>query len=247
MVIVLFCLVNVIVGLRLLWLAWKSRGQEELYLALTYLLAGGFGWSLVLVSAVAAQRGDPASQESFARLGLLSTNLGCLAHAVFVSLVFRRETRWGMAVVGALALVLAGTFLHNSILQGQTFPGPQEPIQWLGTAARNGIFLWAGVEAFNYYRKLKRREKLGLGDPVVANRVWLWGAGAVATTVLATTASVGYVVAVDAAEFTRQATPIYLACVLAAGTSSWLAFLPPKRYLDWVTRRAARTAEKHHG
>ena len=44
--------------------------------------------------------------------------------------------------------------------------------------------LWTGIESLAYSSALKRRLVLGLADPVVADRVQLWGIGMLLASVM---------------------------------------------------------------
>ena len=44
---------------------------------------------------------------------------------------------------------------------------------------RGGGMLWATLECFRYSARLRKRAALGLGDPIIAHRIWLWELGAV--------------------------------------------------------------------
>ena len=37
------------------------------------------------------------------------------------------------------------------------------------------LYLWTSVESLTWWRRMHRRVALGLADPVVANRFFLWG------------------------------------------------------------------------
>ena len=103
------------------------------------------------------------------------------------------------------------------------------------------VFAWTGAESLLYYQKLRRRLALGLGDPIVANRMLLWAVAGFATVLLC---------GVIAASMLAGMAPLQSALPLCAiGTSAlvasicWtLAFFPPASYLAALLRRQAAVA-----
>ena len=47
-------------------------------------------------------------------------------------------------------------------------------------AVRFAAYAWAAGECFFYWSRLRRRARFGFGDPLVANRMLLWGLGTTA-------------------------------------------------------------------
>ena len=41
-----------------------------------------------------------------------------------------------------------------------------------------GVLLWGSYEALRWWRRMRRRVRLGIGDPLVASRFLLWAIGA---------------------------------------------------------------------
>ena len=97
----------------------------------------------------------------------------------------------------------------------------------------------AGAEALLYWRKMRRRLRLGLADPVVTNRFFLWGLGAGA-------AGVGSAVGIGA-QLATGLTPLEIPWVtlssslhgLTAAIAMWLAFLPTDGYRRFLRQQEA--------
>ncbi len=99
---------------------------------------------------------------------------------------------------------------------------------------RGGGMAWAAYECFRYSSMLRRRAALGLGDPMIAHRIWLWGLGAVAT-LMAIGLDVGSWALAGAS---LGATPMGLHAMsflgLLGAIAIAFAFFPPSFYLRWI-------------
>lgn len=228
-------LANLAVGLRLLALARRTRRLPETAFGLALVLLGGIGYPL----SIAARAGLASSPEAAGQMlavGLLIQNVGCGALYVFLWRVFRPHDVWALALValagGVLAWSVPAEFLTDRFW-GAIDGGP---FYWSGLAARAGTFAWATVEAGLYYTRMRRRLRLGLADPVVTDRFRLWtltsASALLAFGVFATARLLG----ID-----PPSSPLVMATTSAAGLLAgillWLAFLPPRAYLERVARR----------
>jgi hypothetical protein len=100
-------------------------------------------------------------------------------------------------------------------------------------------FGWVSLESLRYYLLMRKRRALGLADPVVTNRFFVWGAGeGVASLVV-----LALLVAVMTRPGIASTDPVVSWLVTLAGLVNalvwWLAFTPPKSYLRWVSGGAA--------
>ncbi len=99
-------------------------------------------------------------------------------------------------------------------------------------------FGWTAVESLAYYRKLMRRLALGLAEPEVANRFWLWGVGAAATSAICT-----LMLAPMSMGMAPLQSPLVLTLMAVAAvvcSICWcFAFFPPQAYLERVRDRYA--------
>jgi hypothetical protein len=235
-----YAILNGITGARLLWLARRTGELPEAALGISYLCGGMLGWAFLLGGGtVAAQRPELARLGHLLQdVGLFCLSGGTLAAALFSWRVFAPNSRWQAALFYLLVAVLAADYIENVFITGAIFPPVSQLWYWPGAMARLGCFVWMAVAALRYARLLRRRVPLGLADPIVANRVLLWGlAGlmALAAAVVACTASI-----LDA--WAAHGPPLFLATIgwgFVGALLGWLAFLPPKRYLDWVAGKAA--------
>ena len=237
-----FLFMGVVVGTRLLLLARRTRGAPEfcagLGLLCLTLLAHPFSAAARLPALLGTGLGDLL----FA-IGMATTATGITLIYAFTWRVFRPGQAWARALValGAIAAVIlcAGLQISTYGARGIEEVLPLARPWTIGVMLTlAGAYGWTAVEALLYHAKLRRRHALGLADPVVSNRVWLWAMSGVAATLLLMTVSWlawrGVLVLHDPAALLATA-----GAGLATGVCWYLAFLPPDAYLAWVQRRAA--------
>jgi hypothetical protein len=98
------------------------------------------------------------------------------------------------------------------------------------------------LESLYYYTLMRRRRALGLADPVVTNRFFVWGAGeGVASLVILAL----FVVVMSQPEIPVGDPLVSLFVTLAGLVNAfvwWLTFTPPTVYLRWVRSSAAEGA-----
>jgi len=232
---------SLVVGLRLIALARRTRGLPELVMGLGLFLMGGVSYPLTVLAFEAEGLGLPLRSALVA--GYMALNgLGMTAIALFTHRVFRPRSPWAAAGVvgvaagyaGAAVAQLAGPGLEELVLT------QQGPWNWsLFVAAATP--LWAGGESLHYHLKLRRRLALGLAEPAVVDRfrLWcvaMWSASAMTSLAIALE-SLG-ISTVGSAAGGLVLGPLGV----AVGGSLWLAFFPPETYLRRVRRAAQQGA-----
>jgi hypothetical protein len=237
--------VGVVVGFRLLTRGRRSGAQPELLIALGLLLAAVVGAPLAALGRAPGVALTPFGSTVFA-LGLAATQLGIGCFAAFTWLVFRRDALWAtllvLALVGALGAEWLG-IVHASasgssleVVLPRTRPWGIAIVATLAV-----VFAWSGLESWAYRRRLRRQLALGLGDPVVADRIGLWAVAGFSTVLLC-----AVIAGCMLAGLPPLRHPLPLAAIAVAALSAsacWtLAFLPPAAYLAAVRRRAAATS-----
>ena len=239
-----YVVVGLVVGVRLLRLARRTRGFPELVLGLAESLLAGVVPPMFILTQVVSEPEALIRTSSF--LGHLAYTVGCAVMILFTWRVFRPGETWARvllyAALGVLgvggALQMAHAFLAPGVA---ALRDPQTTsflvMEWVSFAG----FVWTAIEAFAYHARLRKQLALGLVDPVVVNRVLLWGVvgvgGIVAAGAPVTASLMGLSVAVHV--------PTRLVCALATVVSSvaiQLAFLPPASYLRWVRGQAPQGA-----
>jgi hypothetical protein len=234
---------GVVVGVRLLLLARRSRQLPEIVLGSGLLIVAFAGLPLAAMGRIPATVGTPLGHTVFA-VGIGFVMLGLALLYVFTWRVFRPDSRWALSfvVVAACVLAVVGFGIAYRGSQGSSLAEilPRTRGWALAIMAMVGLqFAWSAGESFLYFRSLRRRLALGLADPVVVNRFLLWGLSAAASALLcgglALCVRVGMTILTDA-------TPLNLIALTGsvASVSSFLTFFPPETYQRYLRRRVGQ-------
>jgi hypothetical protein len=237
-----FVLASLVVGVRLLLLARRTRGLPELSIGLALFLMGGCGYPLTAVARLATSLSDEARAGLFG-FSLVLAFVGITSACLFNWRVFRRHDAWATALVAGIAVTQVGFIVLQCVTPGLRAAAlHNEGVGLRLFTAMHAIPLgWAALESLRYSRLMARRSKLGLGDPVVADRMRLWAMGMFCALLINLASTTAALNGQDLAATTSGALVIAPLGLLAS-SSVWLAFLPPKAYLRWVAARAAATA-----
>jgi hypothetical protein len=133
-------------------------------------------------------------------------------------------------------LLLAGTVL--GALDGRgvySFDNPWFITQWVGYTAPG---VWMCWEALLSRLGAHRRARLGLCEPVVANRYLLLALFG-GFQFLACLADLSFAADLSSSQAVSLLSEALLgSSEIASVTVLWLAFFPPRFYANWITRRA---------
>jgi hypothetical protein len=233
-----FFIASSVVGVRLLLLWRRTREVPELLIGLGVLGIGPVGFGFITVGELCVA-GAPGLAQILIGTGLAAMSIGSGAKYVFNWRVYHRQQRGLKALVVLACLLLAACLVWEYQATGfRTLVRPG-PSYFLRLGLQVGCLLWGSAEALRYWDRMRRRVRLQLADPVVANRFLLWGFGAGA-------AGVGSAVGAFMQWWT-QLPPIELPGVmlssslhgLAAAIAMWLAFVPNAAWTRWIRARAA--------
>jgi len=232
-----YCIVALIIGIRLVLLSRRTRRLPELLVGLGVLLLAGVGYPLSVVAREVPGLSDAMRGAIGVAAGLVSV-VGVTANTGFIWVLFRKGVAWADALFAAVGLGAAGLFLAQTLLgdwvAGNLF------WSWLPLLITVS-FGWAFVECGHYHLALRRRMRLGLADATVTDRFRLYAVG---TGLAVVTNLSGWVFWYR--EIEMPTNPIGGFLLFALGTSSsacmLLAFLPPRAYLAWVSRRNPEAA-----
>ncbi|MCG8590143.1 MAG: hypothetical protein MJE66_12700 [Proteobacteria bacterium] len=235
-----FVLASWVLGPRLILLSRRTHGRPEFSIGLGLLLMAGVGYPLTAV----AELGTGLAHSTRMTLLVLSMVAGAVGQCsvtLFTRQVFRPDARWAGALMLFLLLAFpvafalqAGSPGFETLLNGRS--GPWSASQYLSTLNIG----WAGTESFLYWRRLKKRQRLGLADPIVTNRIGLWALAILSSTTISVTTTLLHLVDFGLSTGQEQVVKAIVIGPLGAVSSVglWLAFLPPFQYTDWVKRRA---------
>jgi len=225
-----FVLASMVVGVRLLLLARRTRQAPESALGAALLLGGGVGYLLMVLALDLLPR-------LLAPPALLAANLslhaGALCLAIGTAHIFRPGDPSGRAAVAAIALVLGFSYTLR-LWNAGTIPAPPL-VFWTSTIGSAAAYAWSAAEAGRYAARLRRRLRLGLVDPAVVRRIGLWAAACAAAVAIHAASAVNRFLVGQGTH------PLVLAgssaLGLAAAVCLWLAF-PARRAAAGALRDA---------
>ena len=236
-------------GVRLLVASARERRAAELWCGLFFsTVAVGMSGRIF---AVTHRFSDPDGVVLIDDVShaFLSAGLACLV--VFILCVFRPQDP-GARVVAAL-VIAAGLATGAHAIWERSTVGEQPVTVIITNATRLVPLGWAFFESYRYWRKMQRREALGLADPVVRNRfgLWtLWTAGVTIIPAVALFMRIG-VLSIYGRQGLEDGTVeailpslmavirVLLLVVLPTSIGAlWLSFFPPKSYLTRIQRGA---------
>jgi hypothetical protein len=237
-----FLVMGAVVGFRLLALAKRTRGAPEFLAGLGLVCLSVLGHPFSALGRLPAFVGTATGDVLFG-IGLATTAAGIGLVYAFTWKVFRARDAWAVGIV-ALATLMAAVECAG-LLSATSVSGSMEEVlprarPWtiaicLTLAAGFG---WTAVEGLLYHDKLRRRLAVGLADPVVADRVRLWGlSGMTAGALLIHVAWLAW----RGGMVLHDPSALIVTSVAGIATAAlwYLAFLPPQAYLRWVQNGSA--------
>jgi len=242
----LFVVVSAIVGFRMLLLWLRTGCKPELFLGCGVLGTAVFGYGVLIAASVVRGPGnnfDTTSTElALQGSGVVLHDLGVTCFVLFVLTTFRAGERWA-AVLASLLIgsLWIGDLGWESINRFHD-AGIGNAFWWM----RYGVIwtypLWAMIESYRYYVLMRRRLALGLVDPLVANRFFLWGTGSLGTLLAIWTSSIPFMLMSNPGRALAVA-PLVQMVTATFGVVTviiyYLTFFPPTAYKRWVTGAAA--------
>jgi hypothetical protein len=222
--------VSLVVGMRLLLLARRTRRYEELSLGITLFCVGGLSYAFLIVSPFVRER-SPELCHALIAAGVVTGALGTGALLFFVWQTFRPTATWAGVVFGAAACCL--TLAAAAVVLAPV--PPLEAPRALSLPIFSGCmgpallgYGWSAFESFRYHAMLRKRVAIGLAEPEIAHRFFLWGCAGSAA-MLCTAISIANRALVE-----RGVHPVALLTTsvlgLVAGVALWLTFFPPRFY-----------------
>jgi hypothetical protein len=216
------------VGIPILVKGWKTRDVPAKLMGAA-LAFDGLEWLFWALCIFTPAYGTPLG-EAFAIACRLGISAAIICILFFTRIVFRPESR--AAAVSAVILagaMVVGFFGGGSI--GDWGGWRNDHVwNWLEVSAQIVGYGWTAVESLIYYAKMKRRAAHDLADPVVTNRLLLWGLYASAYCA----SQIGYGFALALFEDLTALDKLLASFTIFGQTAVWFAFFPPQRYVSWL-------------
>jgi len=160
---------------------------------------------------------------------------------LFVLTVFRASDRWARGFAGLLLLALWGGHLGWEFSNGYRSSAPGNGFWWLRYSVIWTYPLWTMIESYRFYGLMRRRRALGLADPLVTNRFFLWGSASLGTALATWTASIPYWL-IQRPDAAVAGSPVIQVATATVGvvtvTVYALTFFAPAWYRSWVAGSA---------
>lgn len=236
-----YCLVSLVVGVRLLLLAQRTRELPELFMGLAFLSGGAIGYPIVVASTRFLES-DPALARTLFYLGMpLLSICAALLYRFWQQVYHPRETRAALVFWGVVALLAVGLGMQWATTEPGSIANesPWYHLQLYLQGGAYAINMWANGR---FQQALRRRISLGLADPIVANRVFLWAVASSAV-VLQYVYTMAVIYSTPAGEHAIGNPGIISALGLIAGVLILLAFFPPAAYRRWISPRGERVSD----
>lgn len=231
---------GLVLGIRLLRLALRTRQAPELAMGL-YCLLVTLG-TLALAHAFQGLSEESAGRPPLSAAGTFLVGAGAFALAVGIRRIFRPAARAGAPLLALLGLGLLGSWLATALPGDPVTLADVTLANALFAAGRVAIYLWGAFEAFRYASMLDRRAAIGLADPVAAHQIRLWGTAWLAVMTIAVGSMVLSVTwGPSLAEQSWLGVAVGL-LNLTAWTCTWLAFFPLALYQRRILGRSYEAA-----
>jgi hypothetical protein len=236
-------------ALRLLGQAGRTRQTPEIWAGLYFLCAAiGLPMRLYGASLLAS---DPDLAGTLNTIGHVFFAAGTVSMTIFTWRVFHPGSRVGLLFALATIATICVTSAHT-ISGGHA--SDEDSISMLATnAARLIPTYWACLESLRYWLRMRRREALGLADPVVTNRFLLWaiwtGALSALPSITLSLRLLAFVL-IDAildievteaivARIVMGLRGVFLLLAPVAAVSLSLSFFPPAYYVERIRSHAS--------
>ncbi len=232
-----FFVVSLVIGVRLLLLARRTGEIPELLIGLAVLGTGPLGYGLSML-ALAASGQSTITSATLQGSGFVAIFIGSAAQCLFVWYVFRRQAIWARPLVYTAIVLLAAAYAADILETGLMNRGYDGTWFRTGMALRLLVMVWNSSESLLYWRRLRRRLRLGLADPVVTNRFLLWGVSSAAAFLGSCLIFVFVTVTGTNPNQVPSLSLIVSLHGLVAAIAMWFAFQPPASYVRWIKGRA---------
>jgi hypothetical protein len=233
--------------------ALRGRGKPEMLLGVHLVLTMGVGSLLLTVVSVSAHADTGVSPGGLFALAITGNSVvivGLMAALWFNTHVFHTGQRVAQLLAWVCSALMWAGFAYlvwaGGLIGENQFSTTYMPF----CLAMVMTDLWVAVDALRFRVQLKKRLALGLADPIVVDRLALWGYGAVARIGLVVMTPIVNWLA-PTAEQRAIVSPWLLTLsgilILTTCVAYWLMLSPTAGYRRWVERRHAAAIPFHQG
>jgi hypothetical protein len=220
-----------IVGTRLALLASRTGERPERLLSWMFLWSGISYLLYIIPMAISIE----ALWTPFNFAGRVAYIPAPILIALFTREVFRSDARfsaWMVYATAVLMVVGVGASAMSGDWEGFSLGNPYFWVEWAGYTIP---FVWAGLEAFGQYRSSLRRQRLGLCDRMVCNRLLLWSIWGLVMVALSFVLLPMYAHFETANVFSALFDGLTGALEVFALGLIWLVFFPPRLYQKLIS------------
>ncbi len=216
----------------------RTRALPELLLGLGVLGIGPVGFGLIVLAAVAGAH-QPDAPSLLAGLSALAVGGGAAAKAIFNWKIYHPSSRAVAAIAFAAIALLVLAIVGDARSTGFAPAAWMQP-GWIlvRQGVQVGVLLWGACEALRWWLRMRRRLRIGIADPLVANRFLLWGIGA---GMAGSGSLIGMLVGLAYGQPMNELpllTLVLSICGLVAAVALWLAFAAPAWWKLWIRNQA---------
>jgi hypothetical protein len=225
-----FSLACAAVGVRLLWMARRTRHAPELAMGFAFVSSGAIGFTFAVVAdLVRRSHGDADLVGRLGQIAMIFFFLGYFGLAIGSWRIFRPREIWPRNVVVAIGAILAATAFAMLLGRDLALGSRSELWSWVGIGTGSAVFAWAGCESIRLYLSMRKRRRVGLVEMVVVDRVRLWAVGMLSAWAM-TAHGIGFRFLAHT-NLMPDGQRLVSSCFgLVSATAIWLAFFPPAFY-----------------
>jgi hypothetical protein len=219
---------SLILGIRLLRLAWRTRELPEFMIGSSFIVAGVIGYVMMVAGNPQSGALTPEQSRTVMMFGYGLISVGVCFLYFFIWRTFRPASLWAAALALSSSAVVMFTTTHTIDAEAAgTLP------YYLGTVSRLGGGAWGAAESLQWWARMRKRQSIGLADPIVTNRFFLWGIANIVTFVIFM--STMAMPRTDAEQTTTSTLLIVISSLtIIAAAVQWFAFFPTRSYIRWV-------------
>lgn len=235
-----FAISSVTIGTRLLIVGRRTRGVPEIAIGLGFVIGAVVGYVPETI-VLSADLMSPQTEASVLAVTQIALRGAPAAILVFTLAVFRPSELWArvFAAVVLLALIVSWVAFPYT----RTYAQSAADRFWYDLFAvfRSIAAGWGAAESLLFYRRARLQVRLGLMQPIVADRFLLWAIGMGALTLLLGTTIWAALLGIDP----RVPAWVLLESLLGSigAVTLWLTFFPSPAYKRYVERRWNRSPD----